>query len=396
MKSARRGVRSSRAGAEIRRVVVVSYQQSSHPQEQIEAVEASNGLWKSLASTGIEVLRFVPASNHESAVSLAALSEPGFSVRPFPLRFSGGGFSIAKNMSHMLRDAKPDVVHVIGEPWQVGVLTTVRGARSLAPLVGVHFCENGPAFHGTRGGIRRWLSRWCFRRVAYAFAWSSAGADLAQSISGGATEVETLPAVGVPDGYFRGPSPRDERDGIVFVGRLVPEKGVLEVLALAQMLGGDTRVRIIGRGPLQTEVQKAARAGLVEYEGSRPRHEVVDAMAKARVTLVPSLAGWIGGATGRVRWEEQFGRVIAESMAVGTPVVGYSTGAISEVMGPGGISVPPNDRPALYRAARSLLDDSDTWDLRSSQGRLWAERFRDSELAAQTLRAWTRYLQIQC
>ncbi len=49
-----------------------------------------------------------------------------------------------------------------------------------------------------------------------------------------------------------------ERSGAAFVGRLHEEKGVRDVLALAESLPG-TEVRIAGHGPLRSEVAAAAR-----------------------------------------------------------------------------------------------------------------------------------------
>ncbi len=52
------------------------------------------------------------------------------------------------------------------------------------------------------------------------------------------------------------------------------------------------------------------------------------------------------------RWKEQFGRVIIEAQACGTPVIGSDSGAIPEVVGKGGWIVPERDPPGLANALR--------------------------------------------
>ena len=48
-------------------------------------------------------------------------------------------------------------------------------------------------------------------------------------------------------------------------------------------------------------------------------------------------------------WEEQFGMVLVEAMAAGTPVIAAATGAIPEVLGGEGRLVEPGDWLGLAR-----------------------------------------------
>lgn len=56
-------------------------------------------------------------------------------------------------------------------------------------------------------------------------------------------------------------------------------------------------------------------------------------------------------------WQEQFGMVIVESLASGTPVLTTATGSIPEVVGDAGVVVQPADHLALYQALKALLLD---------------------------------------
>jgi alpha-1,3-rhamnosyl/mannosyltransferase len=56
-------------------------------------------------------------------------------------------------------------------------------------------------------------------------------------------------------------------------------------------------------------------------------------------------------------WLEGFGLTALESLAAGTPVVGYRAGAVSEVVGDAGLLVDDRDPDALGEALVALLGD---------------------------------------
>jgi glycosyltransferase involved in cell wall biosynthesis len=72
-------------------------------------------------------------------------------------------------------------------------------------------------------------------------------------------------------------------------------------------------------------------------------------------------------------WDEPFGRVIAEAMAVGTPVVATSVGGPAEIIAHGrdGLLAPPRDPAAWAAAINRLLDDP-------AERRRMGERARES------------------
>jgi glycosyltransferase involved in cell wall biosynthesis len=110
--------------------------------------------------------------------------------------------------------------------------------------------------------------------------------------------------------------------GAVFAGRLSPEKGAAEAIAIARLAGinidvfGDpydpeyARTRI---DPCRAEPGVTVRPGV-------PQEALWEAMARAAVVICPA------------RWEEPFGMVAAEAQACGTPVVAFRRGALDEVI----------------------------------------------------------------
>lgn len=130
--------------------------------------------------------------------------------------------------------------------------------------------------------------------------------------------------------------------GAVFAGRLSPEKGAAEGIAIARSAGipidvfGDrydedyARERI---DPMRTE------PGVVVHPGV-PQTALWKAMARAAVVICPA------------RWEEPFGMVAAEAQACGTPVVAFRRGALAEVIADGatGFLIAPDDLRAATEA----------------------------------------------
>lgn len=76
-------------------------------------------------------------------------------------------------------------------------------------------------------------------------------------------------------------------------------------------------LKIVGEGPDRTRLEKLA-GPTIEFYGYREGDELADLFASATATIVPG--------------EEDFGLVPLESMATGTPVIGYGKGGLLETV----------------------------------------------------------------
>jgi glycosyltransferase involved in cell wall biosynthesis len=104
---------------------------------------------------------------------------------------------------------------------------------------------------------------------------------------------------------------------------------------------------VVGAGPEEGRL-RALSAGLglgarVTFVGVRTPGEVAALMRSHRILVVPS------------RWEEPFGIVALEGVASGCRVVGSSGGGLTEAVGPGGVTFPNGNVPALVRCLRTEL-----------------------------------------
>jgi glycosyltransferase involved in cell wall biosynthesis len=137
---------------------------------------------------------------------------------------------------------------------------------------------------------------------------------------------------------------------ILFVGRLVPDKGVdllLEAIALLNARGPRPGVTIVGDGPERDRLERhCAAAGLsaqVAFLGSRAGAELRDLMNVHRVLAVPS----------RV---EPFGIVALEGLACGCALVTSDAGGLPEAAGGCAIRFPSGSALGLAEALRAALD----------------------------------------
>lgn len=148
---------------------------------------------------------------------------------------------------------------------------------------------------------------------------------------------------------------------VLYVGRLVPEKGIEELLAAWGQLaesaplgasghGAPPTLVAIGDGPLAGAVEAAPHARLL---GALPRERLPVAYAAAALLVLPSIP--------TPRFREPWGLVCNEALHQGTPViattaVGAAAGGLVRD-GETGLVVPPNDPHALAVAIDRLLAD---------------------------------------
>jgi len=260
----------------------------------------------------------------------------------------------------------------------------VRAADRLGKFVTITVWETLPKH------ITRWLPpyaaniRYVTQRVNLFLPVTERAAAYLQSLGVRGDRIEVL-SPGVRLDRF---VPADNaHDGcrVLFVGRLVPEKGVRDLLvAFAQAVRTNSHLElwICGRGPLQCEVEIAARTLPIRYLGYVPRTNLPALYAQADMFVLPSKNLVRYGLT---LWEEQFGFSLVEAMAAGLPIVATTSGAIPEVIGPDNYLVAQGDIPALTRALIELSSDAKIRKLLGRYNRMRAEERFDAFVQARRL-----------
>lgn len=136
-----------------------------------------------------------------------------------------------------------------------------------------------------------------------------------------------LSAQKVPEGI--------DRHHVIYVGRLVPEKGVGTLVDAMRALP-DVRLIVVGEGPLRSMLEQDAPEN-VTFLGALSAAEVRDLMKAAVAVVCPSI------------WYEGFPMVVVEAFAASTPVIASRIGSLGEVVSHDvtGLLFPPGDAAAL-------------------------------------------------
>ena len=252
-----------------------------------------------------------------------------------------------------------------------------------------------------------------YLRLPYArlgHAWQYAlvrGADAVIAVSE-ATKADVVERLGVPaervtvvpeavDAEFAPPSREEgrrvarERFGVpgryvLYVGQFDPRKNVGGLLRVfARAAEGDRELRLVVVGALGKH-SSGLRAALADPRVPRERVIVTGFVDDA--TLAALYAG--AECLLHAAFLEGFGLTPLESLAAGTPVVGYAGGAVGEVVGDAGLLVRSGDEASLGDALVRILADDALRAACASRARARAGAFSWDRTADETLAVYRR------
>ena len=127
---------------------------------------------------------------------------------------------------------------------------------------------------------------------------------------------------------------------LLFAGQLIRGKGVQLLLAAMAKMKTPRTLDIVGTGNMEPKLKAlAAQLGIegrVRFNGFQSNPQ--DWMRAAKCVVVPSF------------WQEPYGLVAAEAVALGRPVVAFAIGGLPEACGGKATLVPPGDIDALADA----------------------------------------------
>lgn len=323
-----------------------------------------------LQAVGAEVALVLPTRWEELAGRQPVGAEP-YPVHELPVHRSGDvnrhRYADA-DVARVLADVQPDLLDLHEEPFSAATRQWLRHAPPDLPVVG-YSAQNidkrwPPPFHA-------WEQQ-ALTRLTAMYPCSRQAASVLRG-KGFRGELEVLP-LGLEDRFLDAGEQRHD-DGewtLLLVGRLVPEKGVLDAVHLLAGLRAHrpARLVVVGDGPEAGPAQAlAAQLGCAQHVELRPWADVetlAQLYRQAHVTLVPS--------TATRTWVEQFGRVIVEAQGCGSVVVGYASGSIPEVAAGLVPLAAEGDVDGLTDRVVRLSRDRAEWERLRAAG---AERARD-------------------
>jgi glycosyltransferase involved in cell wall biosynthesis len=172
------------------------------------------------------------------------------------------------------------------------------------------------------------------------------------------------------------------RRWVVYAGRLVPEKGVGDLVrAVGMVHPTNASLVVVGDGPDRAALQRLAdTAGITNrmtFAGPVPHDEVPAYLRHADVVVLPS-------------WHEERGRILLEAMAAGAPVVATRTPGIAATVthGVNGLLVETRNPHRLASAIHDILLRPETASALASEGRATAAAHGIGALASETLSAY--------
>ncbi len=256
------------------------------------------------------------------------------------------------------RSFKPDLLHA---HWWFpnGVVGAWAGRLTRTPMV--------TTFHGTDIRMARAfpasrpIFRQVLRRSSAVTAVSRWLAAEAQEMSGIMPKVAPMPveaAIFTPGAS--GPHP----GRLLFVGRLMRQKGVDVLLRTLALLSPDIALDIVGDGEERAALEALARSlgvsARITWHGAQPGHTLPDFYRSAVALVVPSV-------------HEGLGLVAVEAQLCETPVVAFASGGLMDVVEHGvtGMLVEQRDPAALAAALIAVLARPDRG---ASLGRAGRER----------------------
>lgn len=271
----------------------------------------------------------------------------------------------------------PDVVHA--HLFHAAVL--VAALRRVGSFQTVLTHHHGSVLTDQGRRFEAILDQWAGRRYDCVVAVSDAVASFLKDSYRYPTELLEI----IPNGWMGSPRPRSPTGpDFVAVGNLRREKGhavLLRAFVLVRRRLADSRLRLVGDGPLRANLETLARElgidDAVEFVGSVS--DVWPHLAEAGIVVVPSLS-------------ETQGLVVLEAMAAGCPLIATDVGGIPEMIEDGfnGRLVPPGDIDALASAMVDLHGATELRQRYAEAGRATAMKWRMEGTVAQYLALYHR------
>ena len=287
------------------------------------------------ALPGVELTVAVPPCWEEPGVGTTQLErrhDRAYQLQVLPI-WLNGHFHVHfyPGLRRLVERVRPDVFHIDEESFNLATFQAMR----LGVEFGARCC-----FYNYANIERRypppfgWFERYNLRHATAAITCSHEAAEIVRR-HGYRGPLHILPQFGVDHELFHPAEaplpPRPFRIG--YFGRLVEEKGVLDLVEAVAQLPQDVHLLLIGSGELEDRINAVVeRLGIrerVEMRPMVPSGQVAAEMRRLHAFVLPSHT------TGR--WKEQYGRVIPEAMASGVPVVGSDSGEIPHVIGDAGL-----------------------------------------------------------
>lgn len=308
-----------------------------------------------IARLGVQLTAIVPPGWREPRVGMQRLERrytDGYDLVSLPIALNGQHhLHWYPTLGRVLRQLRPQVLHIDEESFNLATFQAMRLGVALGARCCFYNYANLDRFYPPPFNL---FERYNLRHAAHALACNQEAAAIIRR-HGYVGPLTIVPQVGVDPLLFT-PSlvpPDPTRFTVGYVGRLVPEKGLLDLLDALVGLPDHVQLRIIGDG-----AQRPILAQRIDALGLAQRVAMLPSVGSTDVpATLQTLDALVLPSRTTPTWKEQFGRILIEAMSCGVPVIGSSSGEIPHVLGPAGLIFAEGDSAALRASLARLLGE---------------------------------------
>lgn len=173
--------------------------------------------------------------------------------------------------------------------------------------------------------------------------------------------------------------PDSKEDYFLYVGSIIPRKGLLEIARAYAKLPEAYRlpIKIVGGGQkyrreVQAFVQEQQLSSYFDFLGKIENHQLIDLYRHAKALILPSMY-------------EGFGIPIIEALSQATPCITSNISSLPEAAGPGGILIDPKNPDAIGKAMMTLIDFPEKGRALGKKGQAYVQQTFNAEITTRQL-----------
>lgn len=335
--------------------ILIAYPYIAYPEVAFEFLEK-------LAMYGNEIIAIFTCnrgknSYKSSSKHVKLYGIPYIELRPSIAKGLLRHYPCFLHLSDVINKMSPDLIITMSPLFLTSVQAIKEAVKNKMPSVlEIHgvYAERGPLLHMMQNIYLHTIGRWSFRNSTLIRCLH--GDDAVELMKFGAPldKIRIVPNA-VDTDLFK-PSEEREESGLIWVGRMVPEKGLTYLIkaltiVIKEHFLKDINLKLIGDGPqlpfLMKMVRKFNLNKYVRFLGSRSRKEIANILARSSIFVFPSL-------------REGMPLSVLEAMSCGLPVIGSRVVGLKNLVvdGYNGLLVPPKDPKSLADAITLLITDS--------------------------------------
>ena len=219
--------------------------------------------------------------------------------------------------------------------------------------------------------IFRSLKRWTIKNSSCLSVVSHAMKNFARDLCNGEQDFSVIPmGVDLKNTFVPVPGVTRKDRRLIFVGRLVEKKGVINLIEAVKIIRQDIpdiELLVIGDGPLRESLVKETRKLKLEqhvhFMGAVTHERLPELFSSSAVAVVPSIIASTGD-------QEGLGLVIIEALGCGCAVVASDLDAIRDIIDDEtGLMANPSDSPDLAEKIQTILIDRELRNRLAVKGR---------------------------